>query len=205
MDVSEKSNLKSYFFFMGTKKDKLSIGYSLSDNFIKKIINRIYERGHIIGFHPGYYTFNNNEKWRKEYGYLAANIGQKVYCGRQHFLRFEIPGTWQIWEDNAMLWDSSLTFSNKAGFRCGTCYEYSVFNILTRKKLSLKEKPLIVMEASFNRNDRKDFLLMTKKILELKNKVKKYNGELVLLWHNSSFNTLDWQFAKSIYEEVIKG
>jgi len=44
--------------------------------------------------------------------------------------------------------DSTLTYPEKEGFRCGTCYKYSVFNILTRKKLKLKEMPLEVMEGS---------------------------------------------------------
>jgi len=74
------------------------------------------------------------------------------------------------------------------GFRCGVCYEYSVFDILNRKRLNLKEKPLIVMEGSFvtyqpNTTPKE----MENKIKNLISEVKKYNGEFVYLWHNSSF------------------
>ena len=48
-----------------------------------------------------------------------------------------------------MEWDSTLSYADKEGFRCGVCYSYSVFDIISRKKLNLKERPLIVMEGSF--------------------------------------------------------
>jgi hypothetical protein len=102
-----------------------------------------------------------------------------------------------------MEWDSTLGYADKEGFRCGTCYEYSVFNFLTRKKLKLKEKPLIVMEESFvtyQPNVSPEYMKM--KIENLIKKVKKYNGEFVFLWHNSSFSD-NWEKYKWIYEKVL--
>ena len=90
------------------------------------------------------------------------------------------------------------------GFRCGICYEYSVFNILTRKKLKLKEKPLIVMEGSFTTyqsNIQPEE--MEEKIKLLIEQVKKYNGEFVFLWHNSSFNTPLWKKYQNIYGRIL--
>lgn len=78
-----------------------------------------------------------------------------------------------------------------------------MFNILTRKKLKLKEKPLIVMDGSLLTQEKKTAPLMKEKILELKQKVKKYNGEFVFLWHNSSFNIKEWREYNKVYEEVL--
>lgn len=47
-----------------------------------------------------------------------------------------------------MEWDSTLSYADKEGFRCGVCYSFSVFNFLQRKKLMLKERLLIVVEMS---------------------------------------------------------
>ena len=43
--------------------------------------------------------------------------------------------------------DGTCGYADKEGFKCGTGDEFSVFNILTRKKLKLKERPLIVMDS----------------------------------------------------------
>jgi len=204
MDISEKLALKSYFFFMGKGITKFDNMYDSREAFIKSLIVKIKNRGHYIGMHPTYNAYNNNEQFKREKEELEKNFAATITFGREHFLRFEVPTTWQIWEENGMKWDSTCSYADKEGFRCGVCYEYSVFNVLTREKLKLKEKPLIVMEGSFatyqpniNPTD------MEKKIKYLKQQVKKYNGEFVFLWHNSSFNTPSWRKYKSIYEEVL--
>ena len=120
------------------------------------------------------------------------------------FLRFEVPTTWQIWEDNGMKWDSTLSYPEKEGFRCGTCYEYSVFNILSRKKLKLKEMPLTVMEVTMVGYQNLVPGIMEKKIIKLIDKVKKYNGKFVLLWHNSNFNDGLWEKYKIIYGKILR-
>ncbi|MDK2886983.1 MAG: hypothetical protein PWP54_1563 [Thermosipho sp. (in: thermotogales)] len=125
--------------------------------------------------------------------------------GRQHYLRFEIPTTWQIWEEANMEWDSTLSYADKEGFRCGVCYPYSVFNILTRKKLKLKERPLIVMDVSFiGYQQNISMEEIEEKIVKLISKVKKYEGEFVFLWHNSSFNIGIWKKYEYFYEKILK-
>ena len=204
MTLSEKYNQKSYFFFMAGGETKHDNNYKIDDLLTKKIIKNIKERGHQIGFHPSYNTYNDAKQFKRELEALKQTTNQDIKFGRQHFLRFEVPTTWQQWEDCGLEWDSTLSYADKEGFRCGTCYTFSVFNILTRKKLKLKEKPLIVMEGSFityqpNINSEK----MLNNINELISKTKKYKGEFVFLWHNSSFNTPQWiKFQKNYAESV---
>jgi len=201
MDISERLGIKSYFFFHSSTNscyDKDNIKY------LGKLAERILRRGHYIGFHPGYKTYNNPKLFKEEKENIEKVIGLKLRYGRQHYLRFEIPTTWQIWEDNNMEWDSTLGYADEEGFRCGTCYSFNVFNILKRKMLKLKEKPLIVMEATLACYKQYSSGQMKEKILNLMEKVKKYEGEFVFLWHNSSFNTPFWEKYKYIYEEILR-
>jgi hypothetical protein len=203
MDLSEKRGTKSHFFFMSGGTSKFDNNFSINQPFVKKIREKIRSRGHLIGFHPSYNSYNNQKQWEEEYFILSTEISQKVKIGRQHYLRFEIPTTWQIWEDNNMKWDSTLSYADKEGFRCGTCYEYSVFNILSRKKLKLKEMPLTVMEVTIVGYQNLTPEKVEKKITKLIDKVKKYNGLFVLLWHNSSFNSEFWARYQGIYEKIV--
>ncbi len=204
MDISEKLGVKSHFFFMGRGTSKYDNMYKSSDQCIKNLIDKIKKREHFIGIHPTYNAFNDFKQFSEEKKELEQNLETQITFGREHYLRFEVPTTWQIWEDNNMIWDSSCTYADREGFRCGVCYEYSVFNILTRKKLNLKEKPLIVMEGSFVTYQpgiiAKDMEIKIKYLIE---KVKQYDGEFVFLWHNSSFNTRRWLKYQHIYEKVL--
>lgn len=201
MMLSESVGVKSYFFFMAEGLTSYDNHYTSGSDKAKKIVSNILERGHYIGIHPTYNTYNDPKQFNKEKLELEKNFKTKIVFGRQHYLRFEVPITWQIWEDNDMRWDSTMNYADRDGFRCGICYEYSLFNILTREKLKLKEKPLIVMDA--NSIDRLSPVEMEYYIQELIAKVKKYKGEFVLLWHNSSYNTAKWKKYKSVYENII--
>lgn len=92
-------------------------------------------------------------------------------------------------------------FAGHEGFRCGTCWEYPVYNFLTRQQLKLKEKPLIVMEDSFftYQPDLSDVDFVSR-VGNLMAKCKKYNGTFVYLWHNSSLRDED---KKALYDKTI--
>ena len=101
-----------------------------------------------------------------------------------------------------MEWDSTLGYPEKEGFRCGVCYEFSVFDFLKRKKYRLKEKPLLAMDATFLSYEKITPIQMKHTIWELLNKVKKYKGDFVILWHNSSCDGI-WKKYKEVYEKVL--
>lgn len=204
IEFEKKLGLHSYFFFMGEGTSLMyDDNYNMSDSYIQSLIDKILSNGHYVGIHPSYQTFDNAEQLQREKNIIEKTTNQTIEFGRQHYLRFEVPTTWQIWEDNKMKWDSTLSYADKEGFRCGVCYEYSVFNILSRKKLQLKEKPLIMMEGSFV-TYQPDITEeeIKEKIIKLINKVKKYQGEFVFLWHNSCFPNESY---KTIYEKIVLG
>ncbi|MCT7560533.1 polysaccharide deacetylase family protein [Aliarcobacter butzleri] len=202
--ISEKYGVKSYFFFMAQGRTKYDNMYQSDDEFVLDLIKRIKNKDHYIGIHPTYNAYNNYEQLKKEKEELENNFNIPITFGREHYLRFEVPTTWQIWEDNKMSWDSTCGYADKEGFRCGVCYEYSVFNILTRKKLSLVEKPLIIMEDTFvTYQSNIEPIEVENKIITIIERVKRYNGIFVVLWHNSSFNTISSKKYEYIYEKIL--
>ncbi len=201
MDISEKNNLKSRFYFIPGILGEYDVSYNIANNFTCKTINKILERGHIVGLHGTYESYNLSKKFTLELNRLQK-ITPKITEGRQHYLRFENPTTWQIWENNNLEIDSTIGFVNNIGFRAGTCYNYHVFNILTRKKLDLIEQPLIAMEKAL----KKAFLtpeLFYEKTIELSKIVRKYKGNFVFLWHNNNLFTHEWLVYKSLYSKII--
>lgn len=204
MDISDSFNLKAYFFFMsgGTAKGYDNT-YSIDTSSTKKIIDNIYKRGHRIGIHSSYNAYNNIEQFGLEKNILDSVVSSPVISGRGHYLRFEVPTTWQIWEDNGISWCSNMAYANASGFRAGICRPYTPFNILTRKKLFLKERPLIMMEGTFILESNNP-LEMEESIEYYLKTVRKYNGEFVLLWHNSNFSSDYMKPYKYIYIKIIR-
>ena len=202
MDISEKHGIKSHFYFMSGGTSEVDNRYQIKDKKIKRIKEKIQHRGHVIGFHPSYNAYNDERQWAHEKQMLEEALGTSVAEGRHHYLRFETPKTWQIWENNKMQKDSTMGYPDSIGFRCGTCYEFNIFNFLTRSQLNLKERPLIAMEATLVNYQGSSYENAIQEVSQLKECVKKYNGNFVFLWHNSSFFSYPWNLFESLYEKV---
>ena len=201
MDKSESIGAKSRFYFMSGGVTEFDNRYDIKD--AKKLIEKIKNRGHIVGIHPSYNAYNDAKQLKKEKEALESVCKCKIKEGREHYLRFEVPTTWQIWEDNGFEIDSTCGYADKEGFRCGTGDEFSVFNILSREKLKLKERPLVYMDDNRLKGERiYDKKLLLKNISSLIEKSKKYNSTYTLLFHQSIFATEEIDY-KGIYEEVI--
>lgn len=204
MDWSEKAGTKSYFFFMDYGHTNFDKYYRVKSRRMQKVLNNIKNRGHHIGFHPSYALYKDVAAFKEAKNEVQNVVGESFEkIGRQHYLRFEVPATWQVWEDAGMEWDSTLSYPSVPGFRCGVCYPYPVFNILTRLQLKLKERPLILMEQSSIQYLKHSPEAMEKKALQLISQVKKYNGEFVMVWHNSSFNVYGYKKYKVIFEKIL--
>lgn len=200
MDLSEKNGLTSHFFFMSGGTSNKDNFYKISHPFVKSLIRKIRKRGHKIGFHPSYNSYNNLELFKKEKNLLEEVAEQEINFGRQHFLRFDVTKTWSIWNDANMKWDSTISFADHVGFRSGVCYPFSTYDLLNRKKLDLIERPLIVMDGSLVTYQKSNLKKSIQLVQVLKSRVKNYNGEFVFLWHNSAFATKTW----SNYYDLLK-
>lgn len=208
MDTCEKAGIKAVFYFISTSIELQNGCYELQDKKIQKLIKYIDSRGHEIGVHGSYQTYQDKEKAKKQKNMLddilnSLGISQKVVGNRQHYLRWNSAITPSVLEYAGFLYDATGSYADRPGFRYGVCYEFSMFDFLNRKKLDIKQRPLIVMECSII-----DKLYMglgygeeaLQTMKDLKQKCFKYNGNFSLLWHNSHFKTKE---DKKMFEDVV--
>lgn len=205
MDQSEKVRIKSYFFFMDYGHTKYDKNYKIESGFVQDIIENITLRDHFLGVHPSYLSGDNEKSFNKSIEEIEAGyVVNSLKAGRQHYLRLSIPQHWRNWESAKMDWDSSLGFAEEPGFRCGTCLPFPVFDVEKRVQLDLFERPLIFMEQSSMSYLNESSEEMLQRSFSLMETVKKYNGEFVLLWHNSSFNNPDLKGYEGVYESILE-
>jgi hypothetical protein len=98
--------------------------------------------------------------------------------------------------------DSSLGFTNKEGFRCGTGDIFTVFDIKRRKHMRLKERPLILMDVTLKRAQlysREEQFDIMKYYISIG---KRYNTKITILFHNSSFFG-EWEGYETIYGNLV--
>ena len=203
MDCSERMNVPSRFYF---KASSLITCYD-QDNYLKtgkfrRIIRNIKARGHLIGFHPGYDTYLDESKWAREKNLLEEATQTDLLEGRQHYLRMQVPTTLRIWENNGMETDSTLGYADRNGFRCGTGDEFPVFDLLSRRVMKLKERPLVVMDGTLKLNTANSPEKSLEIVRDYLQTGRKFRMGITLLFHNSSFDQENWPGWKRMYRNL---
>ncbi|MCH8822442.1 MAG: polysaccharide deacetylase family protein [Planctomycetes bacterium] len=207
MNVSDLHGVKSAFYFMaGATHSVYDPDAATEEPFIGTLLKTVSERGHEIGFHPSYETCDNFEQTQSEFDSLmtlANKQGVEIdQCGgRQHFLRWQNPRTWQNWERIGASYDSTLGFAEQAGFRCGTCYEYPVFDLQSRRPQKLRERPLIASDTALLNYMKLVPENAAAKIKQLSERCAMFAGDFSLLVHNS---TLFSASRRRWYSSVVK-
>jgi peptidoglycan/xylan/chitin deacetylase (PgdA/CDA1 family) len=210
MDLSEANNIRSAFYFITDHSaGKIDGVYTMDHPLIRQLLRKIHDRGHEIGLHTSYNTYLDTTQTVKEFTFLKQaceeeGIIQDRWGGRQHYLRWSASKTFRNWDNAGLDYDSTLSYADQIGFRCGTCYEYSAFDLSSAQPLKLKERPLCIMEASVIRHAYMGLSLTDGSALQAMKRIKErcrlFNGIFTLLWHNTGFTSL---LEKSLYQEIL--
>lgn len=210
MDQAEANGLKSAFYFIcGRTNERYDADYELEHPAIRDLLGRIHVRGHEIGLHPSYDSYQKPEVIAKEFRRLrqiasGMGISQPQWGGRMHYLRWEQPTTLRAWVAAGMDYDNTMSYADRPGFRCGTCFDYQAFDPLAGTMLPLRIRPLIVMESSVIESA---YLGLgtgeaaRKKIEQLQSACAAVHGSFTLLWHNSSLAEAN---MKEMYASVLR-
>lgn len=195
MDISEAHNLVSAFYFIADHSaGKIDGDYDIFHPRIQQLMKHIADRGHEIGVHGSYNSYNDLKQYQRELDRLKQScqkvgIEQSCWGSRQHFLRWHSPQTPQLLNEASVDYDTTCGYADHIGFRCGTCYEFPMFDFQRKEMLSVVQRPLILMECSLL-DKRYMHLPITEALqlgLQLKSIVEKYHGLFTLLWHNTRF------------------
>ena len=208
MDQSEHHNLTSAFYYIPEKTHRHDPGMAIDHPHVEDQWLRIAKRGHELGLHPGYGTYLSPDKIKQGATLIRRQmdklgIQQSRLGGRQHFLRWKSPETAIAWDAAGLAYDSTLAFADRAGFRCGVCYEFPMYDLTHRCPLKLLQRPLVVMECTVI-DDQYMGLGDGERAYDcmrrLKHECQKYQGDFTILWHNQRLRD---EREKSLYSDVL--
>lgn len=210
MQQSEAAGTQSAFYYIPEQTNRdFDPGMPIESPQVAEQWQRIAEQGHEIGIHPGYETYQDPALMlsganRLKEQLSVLGIEQKEFGGRQHFLRWSNAETARHYESAGIAYDSSVGFADRPGFRAGLCYEFPLYDMESRRSLSVRERPLIVMDCSVIDSrymglgcSEDSFNLMR----TLKDECRKYQGDFTLLWHNQRFAKNE---ERELYASILR-
>ena len=204
LKMKSRHQIDMIFFFLVSEYTTYDKNISVNNRHFQSLIKGIADYVP-VGLHPSYFTMRNSQKLKKEKKRLEGIINSPIIKSRQHYLRIDIPETYQNLVDLEVAEDYSMGYAQHFGFRASTCTPFYFYDMKYEIQTPLKLIPFAVMDVTL-----KDYLQYSNRktlatILELATEVKKVNGTFVTLMHNETFNKFgrfkNWQL---MYEKMIK-
>ncbi len=200
MELEKKYGAKSTFYFMTASRDPRRFRYNIED--IASELNYIVKSGWEVGLHGGYYSFNDFDAIKLEKSKLERVLGREVIGYRNHYLRFQVPDTWDILKKCGFTYDSTYGYTNTVGFRNGMCHPFRPYDLQHQQWMDIYELPLHVMEsAMFDFVKPHEAWELIQQLLE---EVELNQGVLTVLWHNNVFSCPFRDKWNALYEKILQ-
>lgn len=205
MHLSDQYGVKSNFFFMGPSADSMDSPYAITMRpLLKRVVDHIINRGHMVGFHPGYQTFKDSKNFCEQKNSLELLTKTTFIQGRQHVIRYDCAATPRIWSESGMQSDFTLFYPDAIGFRNGSCRPYNSFDLINRRVLSIEQTATAIAEFSllderYNKFSLSEALALCEPIIK---SVRKHQGDLVILFHTHQLKTIKFDFYQKLLAKV---
>ena len=196
-------NLTGFFFLLLEHEGKHnpSINYK---HYALDILAEKLAKNDVLGIHPSY-DCNTVEKLNEEQDRFFELTQEKAINSRHHFIRIQIPETYQLLQSAKIEHDYSMAFPDHMGFRAGCSRPFPFYDLSLESLTDVIIHPFCVMDATFEYYLKMD---SDKAIMEyiktLYNKVYLANGVFHIVFHNDLISTYLSKYNwKKIMEEVL--
>ena len=196
------------YFMMGCeKKTTHDAGYFSNKKRTKDLTDYLIDSGAEIGIHTSYTAASNMDLFKSEVKNIEDLGSEKITKVRNHYLASKEPEDFRYYIDAGMTDDFTMGYADVAGFRLGTCRPVRWIDPVKLELTSLVMHPMTVMECTL---DGKNYMNITDEeeafitVRSLLSQIKKYNGEVVLLWHSPSVYDNKGSYQRSLYLRVLE-
>lgn len=204
IEIQKQYHIKTIFFFLVGNYTTFDTNNSVSNRKFRLLIKDMVDYA-FVGLHPSYFTMKDSLLLKTEKKRLEEITNSPIQYSRQHYLRLNLPETYQNLIDLEIAEDYSMGYADAVGFRASTCTPFYFYDLDFEIQTPLKVYPFAIMDTTLN-----DYLGLSAKqslgkIRELKDHVKGVNGTFILLFHNETLSDyLRWKGWKRLYESAIK-
>lgn len=180
--------------------------YQVRSHDIQKLLHLFKKNKALLGLHSSYEAgiypdLIPEEKMRLEHDWKLENI----HLNRHHYLASREPEDLTKLIKAGITDDFTMGYADVSGFRLGTCRPVKWINPMTRQLTSLTLHPLSVMDCTLSESQ---YMGLSpdeayQYCAGLVREIRQYRGEIVWLWHNTSFAGTESDYHKKLYVRLL--
>ena len=205
-DLEAQRGMHSTFYILAGRPtrhlhgEQIVNGYPVLKRTVRRAVRALDRAGWEIGLHGSFDSHRSAASLEAERKDLERLVGKPVVGTRQHFLRFERPGTWRRQAEAGLCYDASLGYHDLDGYRAGFSFPFRPFD---GEPLPLLALPLIVMDGALYEHQHLDSKDAWPRVRHYLERTRRDGAMLSLLWHNTPFCDLDAPGYRGVYERAL--
>ncbi len=181
--------LKPYYFFLAAKKQ---LGYDKNTPLHVKSFRSLieyYATAYKVGIHPSWQSGDDRSLLDEELEWMEGVADKAIIHSRQHYIRFTLPHTFRNLLDLGIQKDFSMGYATINGFRASVCSSFYWYDLAKETTTSLILYPYCFMDANAYYEMHYTPQQAYNELMQYYGMVKKLNGMLISVWHNSILGT----------------
>ncbi|MES2776661.1 MAG: hypothetical protein V4722_20960 [Bacteroidota bacterium] len=198
-----------YFFLMANKRVGYDKNIPPATQEMKNLAADIGGK-YATGIHPSWQSGDDEYLLAQEIETLRSGINKNIFISRQHYIRMQLPETYQRLISHGIIEDHSMGYGSINGFRGSSCVPYYWYDLQTEQTTPLKIVPFCYMEANSIFEQKHTPAQALEELKQYHDVVKKVGGTLSTIFHNHLIgmdeNGRKWmdmytKFLKYLFEE----
>lgn len=193
-----------YFFLVAEKTGKYDRNSLPGEEALQQLI-RQHAVKYKIGVHPSWQSGDEPSLIKKEKETVEKAGGSPVVISRQHYIRFTLPQTFRYLIEAGIEEDFSMGYGGINGFRASVASSFYWYDLEKEEQTSLQLYPFCYMEANSFFEQKMSAWQALDEMTHYYNEVKKVNGLLITVWHNTFLGTGElYSGWREVYAQFVK-
>ncbi len=198
------NTLTPLYFFLMANKNGLYDKNILPDNKAMQQLIKAHAGKYNIGLHPSWQSYDTKKKIEQEKKTLENIAEKKITSSRQHYIKLNIPETYQQLILTGITADYSMGYGSINGFRASIASSFFWYDLSSEKITTLRIHPFCFMDANCFYEQKLSVAESYDELMHYFMECKKVFGTLITIFHNNFLGT-DKIFSgwKELYSTFI--
>lgn len=177
-----------FFFPMAEKRLDYDKNISPSSQLLQELIKKL-SLSFSIGLHPSWQSFNNPSLFDNEKEKLESIVGEEITKSRQHYIKFDLPETYQHLIKAGIKNDYSMGYGTINGFRASVAADFLWYDLSKETTTELRIFPFCFMDANSYYEQHQNAKASLNEILQYKKVCEENSGLFISIFHNHIIGT----------------
>ena len=203
-ELQKEFKLKPIYFILCGEYDTNDKNISLRKEAFRNLIKHLGDYAD-VGIHPSFSSYLDTAKLQHEIDSLSEVLHRPLTKSRQHFLRMNLPRSYQKLIELDISDDYTMGFASQAGFRAGIASTFRFYDLENDMVTNLRVHPFALMDGTMRdylNLDAEASLILAKQLVD---EVKAVGGTFIYLTHNETLGgEKRWVGWPEMYRQLLE-